>query len=434
MHNLIDTSVTLIGVSRRWQSLPESTLNTLTVKDALTHYRKFYIKIQAGTAPAFWADLKQVVAHESINTQVLKTWLSTQTKYNFNAIDEPSIKHKTASYSIASKSGYMVRTWDKLYSDNNPEPTRKDLLMTREVVNTNYIDYHNYCLTSVGGLFHYTDVQMSGDKAIGVIIEDGMSTIRGSNVPTIGIWSFSKICALNKYKITSDMVSKLTQDDPDNYDITKSLILTLPEAAVGKYIMLVIAGHLCFAETQVFSHYNEQKLLLNLNVDQAMIDRYYCASSILNMQSVNNVVKNAQADVYANKQNLLSEQGLIAMLTMPQSFIVAFDNPEMYMQIGETVRGVSRVLYTTPNKPESPIMGLQGYCPEYWASEEKFGYSLRLSGPQKYIIENKPDDLAVGTYSESISIDSGKIDYDSHLFRQDKYHMQMLEIGSDRVV
>jgi hypothetical protein len=431
MYSLIDTNVVAKGISKRWHSLSTVALTSLTVKDALNLYRKFYIKLQAGSAPAFWADLHEIVAHESTNVQILTNWLSSQVQYNFTEIQEPIVNHKVANYSIASQAGYRANTWDRLYGTNNPEPTRKDLLLTREVPNTNYIDYNKYCLTSVAGLFHFTDVNMSGSQATGVIIENGMSTIRNSSIAPIGIWSFSKVSALKKYKIDTSMITKLTDDGSGNYDITKSLLLTLPQPAIGKYIMLVIAGHICFKETNTFSQYTDDKLLLNLNIEQAMIDRYYCANSLIDMSSVNSVINPTNLR-YINKENIISEAGLKSILTLPQSFIVAFDNSDLYIQISEALRSSSRVLYTSPSKPNAPIMGLQGVCPEYWSTEEKHGYSLRLTSAKKYIIENNPNDIAAATYSEQLDIMPGKIDYDSYLYRQDKQFIQLVEMGSDK--
>ena len=243
---------------------------------------------------------------------------------------------------------------------------------------------------------------------------------------------FMKTGKIKKYKITTDMIGKLTQTDPASYDITKSLTLKLPAAAIGKYIMLVIAGHLGFKETFVFSQYTADTLLLNLNVDNAMIDRYYCANSILDLSAVNAIV-NPTNQKYIDQANLLTESSLKAILTMSQSFIVAFDNPEMYFATSEAMRTVSRVQYQCNTKPNVPILGLQGYCPEYWSTDEKKGYSIRLSSPRKYIISDNTYDPMTGTYADQIDVTQTKVDYDSYLFRQDRKYLSLLEMGSDMV-
>ncbi len=434
MYDLLEVRAIAYGTSNRWLTLTGAQLNTIVISAAIANYRKFYMKIQAGAAPAYWADIKQVTAQEHFNNSILKTWLSTQTEYTFDEVDEPVINQKVCSYSTASQAGYMANSWDSIYGTNTDQALRPDLLMIRNILNTDYKLYHEHCLTTVGGLFYYTDVQMQGTEPVGIVIEGAMKSIRSSNVPTIGIWSFLNVSKINKYKITSEMLSQLTDNGVDPYDPTKSITITLPDQAVGKYIALSIMGHLTFIDSNAFSFLTPTTLLLDININDAMVDRYYAANSLMDLSEFNAAVKPDIENPYMPKAELLKLENLKKALMLPQSFIIVFDNNDLYVQQSQATRSVSRVQYVTFKRPNGPIMGLQGHCPEYWLQDEKKGYSIRLAASRNYIVNNLQQDTSIATFADSIDLSQDKIDYDNHIFRQDRQYINFVEIGTDRAV
>ena len=166
-----------------------------------------------------------------------------------------------------------------------------------------------------------TSTYLPTDQYQGIVIKEGMNTIKHSRLPTIGILSTSKVSKIKKYPITIDMITNFTNIGTPEIPFSSGLFINLPQQAASKPCLLIIAGHMCVPSDGTFVNYSEDKLLLDLNVNDAMVDRFYTANEILDLSSIKNII-NPNNDQYILKSNLITEQALKAFLTLPQSFIV----------------------------------------------------------------------------------------------------------------
>lgn len=222
--------------------------------------------------------------------------------------------------------------------------------------NINPRDFHQYCLVSVCGYYHFVEVSDTG-----IWVNDGMRTMSHAKFNHASVISFKELGTIQTIPITKDMIIK--QGDHTLFDKT---YLKLPSKYTldNKVIMLSLGGYLHILDWLTFRRTSDSLIRVdfkNINYEKRIME----SADYLNLTHYLEI-PNGQDLRHYSLEDLRKDETLIKYLTMPQSFIIILDRDEVDLDIKplETLPAPGR--YISYTKPEDIMMTGHGKATEYW--------------------------------------------------------------------
>lgn len=358
MYHFIKAAALERASGSTWQ---EVDLSAMRVIDIFNKYRECYWTLSNPfiDEPVV-VDINDIRSEYASNALTLTDFLvSLGNKALVHSPKRIKVAKKEVLYCDAFRARYKVNVVSPYAGPGVITPKEESdwLSVTRH--DTPMRDVRKYCMASVNGFFHMTDVDNDT-----LYVVDGGKTMRHANRNELGLYSFEGIGALQYVPITDAMVHKRWDAQP----LSKQCYIEPDVDLSKKTVMLVFMGYLHVLDEATFYRVNDNVYCLDLE-NYPLIDRYCEADDVLDLTSIS--VDKAGA----NKKKILlsdlhSDAAIRQMMTLSQSFLVAVDNPYMYVKREAIRRTATLGNYITFTKPSLPMMLGTGRMAEYWTQVE----------------------------------------------------------------
>lgn len=243
---------------------------------------------------------------------------------------------------------------------------KTDIWLTRS--ETDYVDVQRHCLATINGLVHRLDADRDG-----VYIKDGGITFRKTERALTGLISFKNIGRVHTASITPEMIY--------NPDPTKlyadTFYLKVPFDTTNKVLGVVIGGYLHLA-TQDLKVIGKNALKVDMKripfLERYMVSRYLIDQS--SMERFHEVSASNEKDY--GLQNFYSNECMLELLTLSQSFIVGIEVDHLTTDIVHTTRTHLPGRFYFDERPLWPLRTQLGLLPSYLSEEENGIWVIRI--------------------------------------------------------
>lgn len=351
----------------QWQEID---LSAVRLIDIFNRYAECYWILTNSFSPEeLTVDIQDLRKDNLSNTDTVTVFLAQLgTKALPHSSVRIELKRSEVRYSDAFRARYNVRVMSP-YVGNGVQVPREEadwLSLTRQ--GTPMRDVGKYCMASVNGFFHMTD---SDDEAFYVV--DGGRTMRHSNRNELGLYNYEGIGSIQCVPIKDDMVHQRWPAQP----LSKQCYIEPDIDLSKKTVMLVFMGYLHALDSATFYRVNDNTYCLDLE-NYPLLERYYEASKTLDLTSLqlNTTGANGKKVELAH---FLSAETIRAMMALSQSFLVAVDNPYMYVKREAIRRTTTPGNYITYTKPTLPMMLGTGRMAEYWTQVEDGQWAVTVN-------------------------------------------------------
>lgn len=313
-------------------------------------------------------DLADVRVANNSNNQTFNEWLVANGATALPTSDViPVIKNRYARYADAFHAGYKLKPVHPTASpDAEVTPDeRTSIFLSRTGLDFNL--FRKHCLVSVNGYLHYTDATSQG-----AWVMDGMRTVRYANENQVGIISFLDVGEIKSIRITEDMIYKQQPDQRYRDRVT----MVINEDISKKTILMSIGGYLHIQDPNTFHRIGDNIISIDFS-RLNFIERYHESMKTLDLTSL--PIQRTEANpTQIVVDDFLSDANILAYLTLPQSFIVLIDNPEVFVdhQFVKPAMMPGYLIAYTP--PVYPLINGVGKMAEYWYTYEDQQYSIKV--------------------------------------------------------
>lgn len=280
----------------------------------------------------------------------------------------PSVKKNTVLFRDAWQAGY---TADRCVPFGSPfnegsDGDKTNIWLTRD--DTDYINVQRHCLATVNGLVHRLDADENG-----LYIVDGGMTFGHSGNAFIGLMSFNAIGRVTTYDITPEMVY---QPNPSRL-LSDQFYVNLPFDTTGKVVGIVIGGYLHLNTSDIST---TGARILRVDAKRIpLLERYMETRYIADMSAMERFHRISETNEHDyNLQNFMSNESMLELLSMSQSFIVAIDVESLYTDIVQTARTGLPGRFYSDIEPIYPLRTALGLFPSFIKSKEADTYVIRI--------------------------------------------------------
>lgn len=279
----------------------------------------------------------------------------------------PQIHTRYAKYADAFHAGYKAQpihpTWAP---DAEVPPAEKTwLYLTRP--NTDYALFKRSCLVSVNGMWHPVDADVNG-----IYIKEGDRSRQVSGRNNLGIYSFRELGSLEFVSITPSMVYKQKPEQ----SLRHRAYIDVGQDLTNKTVLLVLGGYLHVLDPRVFWRTSASCLAVSIE-NLPLVERYHESRHLLDLSSLPLERTSANPD-QIGLDNFYSDEVLRAYLSLPQSFVVLLDNPDVFAE-RETIhptKNPGSFIAAQAVKPQFPLISGYGQAPNYWYTYEDGQWSI----------------------------------------------------------
>ncbi len=350
-------------------------LSRVTLQSLMDDYIGAYVGIQIPNGASFYTTLSSIFSSwipMNLNS-TLEQWLTgLPTAYALTKVsnNQPTVSTKT----ILSTNGYRAnyhpnRIPPSSISIGTHEPlgALTDVLMTR--VGTNYNDVSNYCLFTINGFLHAS--QLISGTGIRVINGGSTNDIAGNN--HFGVISFRNLGTIQQIPFTANMIST-----PDPLMLVgQTAYINLGVSLVGKSVILSLGGYLHVNDAS-FQIVNYQTGLIAVNLGAInLMERLFESRQFIDLSSLG--LTPHPYDKQAIQLADLSNNTIMTnYLTLSQSFAVVVNTPSLYVSPNLIERSNLPGRFITPYEPLFPLQLASGRLPEYSVSNDHGRYTLGI--------------------------------------------------------
>lgn len=275
-----------------------------------------------------------------------------------------------ADYMDAVYASYSILPFD---SSRHPtaeltQDERTDLLLRRK--NVDYKAMERNVLAVVNGLFH-----RAGSSEHGYVIYEGGRSANRSGGNQVGLLNFQRVSSFKCLQIKKEWFTKPLP----LLNLWDRFYLKVPGGVRGKTVMLVIAGFL-IPPGDGFSVVNDDTISVAWN-RLSMIDRFRIADRELDLRDHVKLEIAKEGDDRRLTDEMLSDDFVTQMCTLPQSFVILFDEPNISIerQLLESLRVPGR--WMMHQRPQGLVQVDYGYSPVYTVSAQRHN---------RYVIQTRP--------------------------------------------
>lgn len=273
----------------------------------------------------------------------------------------PTIEKGHVLYRDAWQAGYKFHHIQPggPINDNLPLSDRTSLLLQK--TNLDYADMHSKVLVTVNGLLHLTDYNSDGLHVI-----QGGKTVQHAARNHVGIINFADVGALSFTPITSGIIEKGLDTD---LDLAECLYLNLNQDLTGKTVMLSIGGYLHTLDN-VYQVVNPVEGIVKVRLRHVnLMHRIFESRDIISLSSMA-LTSHQMNSGLVSPTELFSDTVIESYMTLPQSFAIVVDAPNLYVEKRPLEKAKLPGLYYNSYEPTVPMQLRTGLMPEYWSREE----------------------------------------------------------------
>lgn len=281
--------------------------------------------------------------------------------------DTPKLAHQTVKYRDAFKAGYLVQPVAPNAAPDAQLPPSEKTWLHLSKTGVNFRTFQRYCLVSVNGFLHRIDCDENGCWVV-----DGMRSTQISNEASIGILNFQHVSPLTYVRITPEMVYK--QKDEQAY--RNHVYVDLGQDVSNKGLALVLGGYLHILDSRTFRRTGPSTVLIDFN-NLSLFERFHESRPYLDYSSLpyQRTKRNpTQFDV----SDFLSDENLLAYVTLSQSFFVVLDNPEIYRDSIYVPASPVPGKLISYVEPLYPLVNGVGKLADYWSVYEDGQWALSV--------------------------------------------------------
>jgi hypothetical protein len=341
----------------------EVDFQNILLKDLLNNYRDAQIEV---THPSLTSEqylelnsIRDLVSDLSIT---FDAWLISLGNASLPTVEgKPMINTVTVDHRDAFMAGFNIEpTRMGSHPENEWASEQKiDLLLTRD--NTDYQAIYNNCLVSVNGLLRQTSYSDSGLY----VINGGQSRFE-SNQTNVALTDFSAVGGLQLINITKEMLYR-PQVESKHYRYAH---LNLGVDTESKTVILVLGGYLHVLDS-VYKEIGNGLIQIDFN-NYPFIQRYYDSRSQLDLSTMENDFESFDHNESQRSVDelLRSEATIEHFLSLPETFAVVVDTPNLYVDQQMVERSGLPGIFFINKVPRLPLMTQRGKLKEYWAQED----------------------------------------------------------------
>lgn len=277
----------------------------------------------------------------------------------------PVINTRYAKYKDAVRAGYKITPIHPTFAVDAELPPAERTWLRLTKAGVDYANVQRNCLVSVNGYFHYTDSDPHG-----MYVVDGMRSQTVSRQNQLGLFDLSKLGGFTLHQIKPEMLYK--QSTQDRY--RDRCFVDLGVDVTNKTVLLVLGGYLHALDTRSYYQVGVSQFCINLQT-LPLLDRYYESRKYLDLSALE--LETTQANpTQISVEDFYSDAVLGRYLTLPQSFFVILDNPEVFVEHKTVHKTKMPGMFISYSKPEYPLVTGVGRLADYWSTYEDGQYSL----------------------------------------------------------
>lgn len=283
-----------------------------------------------------------------------------------------SLKNKTIDYLMTDIPVHVrgeVYAWDLFswdfecksikvgYHDNArlTDEDRTDLRISKKGLDNVYLGKH--CMVSINGLFHYHEYS---DR--GIIVVDGNVTKQKRMDSThISILDFTQVGEVKLKRITEKMI----RQPNDGSTLKDNVYIDIGESSSKKTVGIVIGGYFHLLD-HTYKHVSDRVIKIDFN-NIKWESLYYKMKDIID---ISNLPMTDYHDDRVIGFELYHDKTIKALFTLPQSFIVIIDNPNVAVQEEQIGHMGIPQRYESAIKPIYPLRIAEGRYVGYKAIKE----------------------------------------------------------------
>lgn len=393
----------LLTLDARWHDVDDSVIANTDLRVLARTYQQIYFTIThpalplgpgdvPGEAYLTLTDLMGVVG-SYLGTMTLIQYLGFNLNQTLPTVSTaPDFDEYKARFADAWLAGYTIEPTDHTRSPDAeiPRSEKVDLLLTHSKFSTQA--NLNKFLVTVNGLLHRT-----GGSVHGVYIHKGGETGLIANDNRVGIYSFANVANLTTYPINSLMVHKA--DNTVGYQY--HAYIESPVSLEGKSVMLSIGGFLHVPDDS-FTVIGDNTIAVHFT-NYPIVERLFLLQKRINIESLGLEATLANPSQFA-LSDLEGDEVFLGLLTLPQSFIIVVDTPELYVRKHqvEHTELPGRFAVTYPTK-RLPLIGPYGHFNEYIVQYDDFEHVLTTAP-----VNLEDHNYASGAWRDELSVDPSR--------------------------
>ena len=370
MYKLVSTFLKPKGISNTYQNIDISLMTVGFIQD---NFLDGYIELSNVNLDdnVFLTiqDFRQINLPYRLD-QTFEYWLSFIGNKTILNVTETRPNYVSAIVKArnAMQSDFKIKYVDRRYDPDKPMAigAQNDLYLSKP-----YVDKHilqRRMLTTVNGYLHPTVPYQDGVAVVG-----GGSLVKTIGDINVGILSFASVGDLTMKAITNENLFSYKGGIP----LSEKCIVSLDTSLIGKSVIVVIAGYPIIG-SDIVSIASDEQGILNINTRRFDIVTHLNRQlGKINLESLG-ILNNG--DIHSlrpmSKQAILSDLITRKYLTLPQSFVIIVDTPELTIERIPVVSSGIRDVHINLSEPNLPIIDSYGRIVEYWVSPENNVYSI----------------------------------------------------------
>ena len=341
-------------------------VNVLDMKctDLYANYRDIEIAVADAFAHPFTLDLYDYESELRYSTQTFRSWFTAQGTRSFTlTAGYPELNTVSAKYvPLAYTEGGSYRLAKRGYHPSHVVALEDydDVIVTHPNVTPKYL--HENALWSVGGYFLPTTYHDYGLR-----IQGAGDVIRRATDLSTGCLNFESVGKITQVPITTQMVYKV--DESTTY--YNRLVINTGKSIKNKTVGIVLGGylHLLDGFVKVIGDRTIMISLRNLRLaERVLTSRKHLNLSFMECDDV---------EISAVVSKMRSDAAVLQYVTSLYSFVVIFDNPNMYKVETPIDRNAFQGNYLMSDNHELGLLVDQhGRNLEYWPHWEAGIWSL----------------------------------------------------------
>lgn len=348
-------------------------LSLTPLREIYQKYTKTYLKIHdSHTDTEVFMDLDTYRTELSETTLTVTEWLQAVSSVPLTTVEEPAHYSLTgARYENGVQRGYKYDLC-KIgfpYPGNMPIEDLRDLKITRPTYPTDLTLLHTHCLNTVNGYFHRTDT----DGSVAYVIDGGTTAMKARCSHT-GILSFLDIGEIKQVKIEPENIVPLSEGDL----LKEGILIRISEDITDKSVLFILGGFLIRPEPDVFYQVGENTWCLNL-LGLPYFERILESQRHIDLSSMKLENADTSADDTYFQESALTDEAIMAYLTLSQTFFAIIDTPEIFFnKINVRTSNIPGMI-TAYDEPTAPLIMGYGKVIEYSKIEESTAWALRVA-------------------------------------------------------
>lgn len=394
------TLVKTIAKPKRSYSLWEDVnAGPMIIRDFLSQYRDAIFTVEnpflGGTV---WFKLVDFERH-GLNVDLsFDNWLTQVDNQYISGVShvDYSLERKETRYRDAIQANYSWKHVNFTYAADASLPLseRPDLLLTRPNTSTNKM-VENLLIT-VNGYFHRSSYHVGG-----LCVHSGGQTIVKSDRNSVGAWSFENVGGVRQIAIDETMIG----DTDPGQSLWDGMLIKVGESLTNKTVFVSIGGSLHMGD-DAYKVINDEEGIISIDFTRVnLMDRILTQKDYISLASLPFATTSLNRGAIFNS-DLKKNAFLRAYMSLPQSFVVIIDDPDVYVKRhGLEYSGFPGVYYSYVNAAR-PILSHNGTFPEQWVRNERGVYVHNINHEFKInYVKNTTEWRGLGSVDNTRRID-----------------------------